>query len=122
MTNAAGPLRLVMLETPRPFAVDVARSMRYARSCMADCLRLHDAPFAAHLLYTQAGVMDDSVPTMRRLADEAGQAWCEKSQATVVYTDLGVSRDMMDAIERAEAAGRPVEYRKLPPAVFRSLG
>lgn len=116
MSNVAHPMRLVILESP--FAGDIARNLRYARACMADCLRLREAPYASHLLYTQAGVLDDSKPSERRLGMEAGFAWGAMAHATVVYTDLGVSRGMMEGIERAEAAGRPIEYRKLPLAVM----
>lgn len=113
-------LRLVVLETP--YAGNIARNVKYARACMSDCLRLADVPYASHLLYTQPGVLDDNDPPQRALGMEAGFAWGRAAAATVVYTDLGVSRGMQAGIERAESEGRKVEYRKLPADVMRGLG
>jgi hypothetical protein len=59
------PFRLVIVESP--FAGDVAANLSYGRRCMADCLRRGEAPFASHLLYTQPGVLDDSLPEERQL-------------------------------------------------------
>jgi hypothetical protein len=82
---------------------------------MHDCLKRHEAPFASHLLYTQPGVLRDEVPQERTRGIEAGLAWGLKAEATVVYTDLGISPGMKLGIERAKAAGRPVEERSLGP-------
>lgn len=103
--------RLVIVESP--FAGDVSRNVAYARAAMADCLRRGEAPFASHLLYTQSGVLDDDVPAERRLGIEAGLAWGERADATVVYGDLGVSRGMAQGIDRAKACRRPIEHRSL---------
>lgn len=94
-----------------PLAGDVERNQRYARACMLDCLKRGDAPMASHLLYTQC--LDDTVPDERTLGIEAGLAWGPVACATVVYTDLGISRGMRFGIDRAESEGRPVEYRKI---------
>ena len=72
-----------------------------------------EAPIASHLLYTQPGILDDSDPEQRRLGMEAGFAWNELADATVVYTDLGISAGMREGIFRAVSAGRPVEHRSL---------
>lgn len=104
-------MRLVLLESP--FAGDVERNLAYARAAMRDCLLRGEAPFASHLLYTQAGVLDDDVPGERALGIEAGLLWGAKAERTVVYADLGISRGMQLGIERARAEGRPVEVRSL---------
>ncbi len=101
--------RLVLVESP--YAGDISRNVQYAKEAMLDCLRRGGAPVASHLLSTQ--VLDDSKPEERRLGIDAGLAWGEKADATVVYTDHGVSPGMMKGIERAVLAGRPVEYRSL---------
>lgn len=80
---------------------------------MRDCLNRGEAPFASHGLYTQDGVLDDSNPTERRQGIEAGFAWREKAELTVVYTDLGISSGMELGIEDARVKGLPIEYRSL---------
>jgi hypothetical protein len=42
---------------------------------------------------------------------EAGFSWLEKADATVVYTDHGISKGMQVGIQRAELLRIPVEYR-----------
>ena len=100
--------RLVLLESP--YAGDVSRNVKYAKLCMRDCLLRGEAPFASHLLYPQ--VLDDSNVEERGLGIEAGLAWGARAEATVVYTDLGVSPGMLLGVERAALAGRPVEHRR----------
>ena len=104
-------MKRVILESP--FAGNVERNLAYARACMADCLRRGEAPYASHLLYTQPGVLDDDVPEERKLGIDAGFAWRECAEATVVYDDLGISGGMRAGIEHAEAMGQQVEYRQL---------
>ncbi|MBZ9847213.1 hypothetical protein LB565_04320 [Mesorhizobium sp. CA14] len=106
-----GPWRLVILESP--YAGDVDRNVAYARAAMRDCLARGDAPAASHLLYTQPGVLDDGNPEERARGIAAGLAWGRVAEATVVYTDRGISNGMMQGIERADAEGRPVEWRTL---------
>jgi hypothetical protein len=53
-------------------------------------------------------------------------AWSDVSEATVVYTDYGLSDGMREGIKRAERGGRPVEYRRIgqmgaPPPVDEPL-
>lgn len=104
--------RLVVVETP--FMGDVPRNVLYARACLRDCLVNHkEYPFASHLLYTQTGVLDDNIPEERELGITAGLEWVTFAEATVVYTDLGLSGGMKAGIERAGRDGRQVEYRSL---------
>lgn len=106
-------MRLVIIESP--YAGDVEANEAYARRALADCLRRGEAPLASHLLYTQPGVLDDTVPAERTLGIDAGLAWGEHADATVVYADRGVSLGMQVGIDRARAGGRPVEFRYLEP-------
>lgn len=108
--------RLVVLESP--FAGDVAQNIFYARLCMKDCLLRGEAPYASHLLYTQDHVLNDSIPSEREHGIQAGFAWRQVAQITVVYTDLGISKGMQYGIEDAKKRGVPVEYRTLPKEVF----
>lgn len=102
-------MRLVIVESP--YAGDVDANVAYARACMTDCLRRGESPLASHLLYPQ--MLDDLLPHERMLGIDAGLAWAEKADATVVYTDRGTSRGMQYGIEHANRHGRPIEYRSL---------
>lgn len=107
--------RLVVLESPYKANTEeeLQGNLEYARACMRDCFMRGEYPFASHLLYTQEGVLDDNNQEERKLGIEAGLAWVKIADATVVYTDLGVTEGMGKGVERAESEGRPVEYRKL---------
>lgn len=104
-------MRLVIVESP--FAGDVEANLTYGRACLKDCLARGEAPFASHLFYTQEGVLDDDKPEERVHGIEAGLAWAKRAEATIVYTDLGISKGMEQGIQHANACGRLVEYRKL---------
>jgi hypothetical protein len=108
-------MRLVILESPYAGANGeaVAANIKYARACLRDSLMRGEAPIASHLLYTQPGVLDDSIQEQRHLGIMAGLAWKLAADAFVVYTDLGISTGMKQGIAVAEAAGLPVHYRKL---------
>ena len=105
-------MKRVLIESP--YAGDVEHNLRYLRAAMADCLRRGEAPYASHALYTQPGVLDDTVPAERALGIEAGLIWGRQADVTVVYTDLGISDGMKIGIERAYREGRPVTHRSLP--------
>ena len=115
-------MKLVILESPFAAATesDVQRNIRYARAAVRDSLQRGEAPIASHLLYTQEGILDDNIPDERQLGIDAGLAWREVAQGSVVYTDFGVSRGMLYGIERAEAVGKSVEYRTLPADIVRT--
>lgn len=104
-------MRLVIVESP--YAGDIETNVNYARECVRDSLARGEAPIASHLLYTQPGILKDEIPEERKWGIDAGLAWRKVAQASVVYTDLGVSLGMKYGIKAAEAAGIPVEYRKL---------
>lgn len=104
-------MMLVLVESP--FAGDVPKHQRYVRAAMNDCLLRGEAPFASHALYTQPGVLDDSIAVERTLGIEAGLAWGRKADKTVCYTDCGISGGMRLGLERAHACGRPIEFRSL---------
>ena len=104
-------MRRVVVESP--YAGDVERNTEYSRKCLHDCLMRGEAPFASHLLYTQPHILDDKVPEQRNLGIEAGLTWGAMAEASVVYTDYGITLGMQRGVDRAIAQGRPVEYRKL---------
>jgi|SRR3954454_10143740 hypothetical protein len=102
-------MRLVIIESP--YAGDVESNVEYARRCFRDSLSRGEAPIASHLLYTQLGILDDNVPFERRWGIDAGLAWRCVADASIVYTDRGISEGMRYGINAAQAAGLSVEYR-----------
>lgn len=124
------PMRLVVIESP--FAgkggtalarkLDENRNLRYLRACMHDCLVNHgEAPYASHGLYTQDGVLDDTIPEEREHGIQAGFAWRQVAHATVVYIDFGISRGMEYGIDDAKKRGVPITYRNLPNEAMRKV-
>lgn len=104
-------MRRVILESP--FGGDVAANVAYARRCVRDSLSRGEAPIASHLLYTQPGILRDEYPQEREWGIEAGLAWLRMADASVVYTDRGISKGMQRGIDAAYAAGIPVERRSI---------
>lgn len=100
--------RRVIIESP--FAGDRARNVQYGLRALRDSLMRGEAPFASHLLYTM--VLDDKVKLERAHGISAGFEWGRVAEATVVYTDYGISAGMALGIEAAKGL-RPVEYRTI---------
>lgn len=104
-------MRLVILESP--YAGDIDRNTEYARACVRDSLLRGESPLASHLLYTQPGILDDTIPSERQQGIDAGLAWHKAAEASVVYVDYGISRGMEYGIARAAEHGVPVEFRTI---------
>lgn len=113
--------RFVVIESPlaAPTLEEIEVNVAYARAALRDCLLRNEAPFASHALFTLRGVLRDDIPAERELGIEAGLLIGSRADATVVYVDRGISPGMKQGIERARAAGRPVEERSLPGWVRR---
>lgn len=112
-------MRLVIVESP--FAGDVEKNILYTRLCVRDSLSRGEAPIASHLLYTQKGILNDNIPEERQWGIDAGLAWRVVAEASVVYQDFGISRGMQYGINAAEASGKTIEYRTLPPELMVEL-
>ena len=107
-------MKLVILESP--FAGDVQKNIRYARDCVRDCLNRGETPYVSHLLFTQPGILNDDIKEERELGMKAGWAWRKVAEATVVYTDLGISKGMQEGIDFAMEQtidNHELEYRSL---------
>lgn len=102
---------LVIIESP--YAGDVEANVIYARRALVDALSRGESPIASHLLLTQPGVLDDTDPRQRAVGIAAGLSWYRVADRCVVYTDRGISTGMKMGIERAEANGVPVAYRRI---------
>jgi len=101
----------VIIESP--YQGDTTLNTLYLRKVMLDCLKRNEAPFASHGLFTQEGVLDDSIPEERELGINAGLIWGECADKTVVYTDLGITSGMQKGIKHAIDCNRQIEYRTL---------
>lgn len=104
-------MKLVIIESP--YAGEVDTNVDFARLCVRDSLKRGEAPIASHLLYTQPKILDDKVPEDRALGIAAGLEWRRVADLTAVYTNLGISKGMSDAINSAIKEGRTVELRRL---------
>ncbi len=102
--------RRVIIESP--FAGQVERNLAYVRACMRDSLKRGEAPFASHALYTQPGVLDDTVPEERELGIEAGFEWRWGAE-TAFYVDLGWSGGMKKGLEDCLMHHHPWHTRSL---------
>lgn len=104
-------MKLVILESP--YAGSVEANIEYARRAVRDSLLRGEAPIASHLLYTQPGVLDDDIPGERQMGIDAGLAWREVAEGTVVYTDLGITKGMKYGIDKMYKKGGKVVFRTL---------
>lgn len=98
-----------------PFAGGFS-NVKFARECVKDCLNRGEHPFASHLLYTQKGLLDDTLPEERRKGIDAAIGWLEVADYIVVYMDLGITPGMVIGITRAVKLGKPVRLRWLRSA------
>lgn len=104
-------MKRVILESP--YAVDVTFNVNYARACMRDSLMRGEAPIASHLLYTQDGILDDTIPEQREMGINAGLAWKDVADLHVFYVDLGYSRGMEYAKQYSTKNNIPIEERSI---------
>lgn len=95
-------------------AGDVDRNLRYLRAALADSLARGEAPYASHGLYTQPGVLDDTIPQEREKGIAAGFEWGKRASVRAVYGDLGITDGMRRGIEQALLLGQRVELRSVP--------
>ncbi len=93
-----------------PFAGGFA-NVKYARECVRDCINRGESPFASHLLYTQKGLLDDTIPDERRKGIDAAIGWLEVADYVAVYMDMDVTAGMVVGIARAAKLGKPIRLR-----------
>lgn len=106
-------MKLVIIESP--YAGDVQANEEYARACVRDSLQRGEAPIASHLLYTQKGILDDTVPEEREQGIAAGLSWLKVADLSAFYIDHGTSPGMQHGMRQAQAMGKRIEFRKLRP-------
>jgi len=104
-------MKRVILESP--YAGDVENNIKYARECVKDSISRGEAPIASHLLYTQEGILNDTIVEERQLGIDLGLAWKDVAEGHVFYIDFGISRGMQYAIYYATKNNIEIEYRKI---------
>lgn len=98
-----------------PYGGDVERNIDYAKACVRDALNRGEAPFASHLLYTQPGLLDATVPEERFLGIETGFVFRRVARRTAFYVDRGFSQGMALALEHVRKNGMLMTFRTLGP-------
>jgi hypothetical protein len=111
--------------TPEQAAIALARNLAYVRAAMHDCFSRGEVPFASHALFTQEGVLDDTVPAQRKQGIEGGFFIAQALHAAsgmspsffsfmrAFYSDRGFSSGMMFGKSDAIAGGQDYEVRFL---------
>jgi hypothetical protein len=103
-------MKRVVIESP--YAGDVERNVIYARRAMHDSIvNCEEAPYASHLLYTQQGILDDSIPEERELGIKAGLIYHDVADYIVFYMDYSMSRGMGFALDWAEKHNKGTIFR-----------
>ena len=104
-------MKTVCIESP--LAGDFARNIAYARAAMRFCLLKGVAPFASHLLYTQA--LDDENLEHRGIGIAAGLALGDQCDERWFFIDFGLSTGMGKAQDRAIARHQRKRAWRLGP-------
>lgn len=108
-------MKLVIVESPfaHPEPVEHQHHLNYARRAVSDAVHRGEAPIASHLLLTQPGILDDSVPDERALGIAVGLEWYRAAQVCAVYVDRGISKGMITGIQRAKDHHVFIDYRSI---------
>jgi len=104
-------MKKVIIESP--YAGNIEQNIKYARACLKDSLSRGEAPLASHLLYTQDGVLDDSIKAERTQGINAGLAWLEVADLHLFYIDYGMSDGMKYALNYSTDKGVKTVFRKI---------
>lgn len=104
-------MKRVILESP--YAGNIERNVNYARLCVKDSLSRGEAPIASHLLYTQEGILDDTIESERMQGIDAGLKWKEVADLQVFYIDYGISKGMQYGMDYAKEHNIPFETQTI---------
>ena len=115
------PPRLVIVESPFRATEHrtAAQHREFLRCALADCIRRGESPFASHHLTPE--VLHDDSPFERALGIHLGLAWGAHADLIAVYSQLGVSAGMRQAIIHYKASGKQIEWREIPLQDFRRI-
>ena len=112
---------LVVVETPFKATQYYTQEQHrlYLLHALADCYKRGEAPFASHHLATE--VLNDDDDYERSLGIRCGKAWGKYADVVAVYSDLGCSEGMKDAIAYYKTLNKVIDWRKLPDKVVASI-
>lgn len=113
------PFRRIVLESPwkATEAYSSEQHRVYLDHCLTDCRSRWEAPYCSHF-----GLMgDDDDELQRQIGIRAGWQWGELAEYVVAYTDFGVTEGMRLSIAHYEKLGKPIEWRKLPAPLVKSI-
>lgn len=115
------PPKLVIVESPFKANSYYSEEQHrlYLLHALADCYKRGESPFASHHLATE--VLMDDTPYERALGIRCGLAWGQHADLVAVYSDIGVSPGMKEAIEWYKSLGKPIEWRTLPDRIVRAI-
>jgi len=107
--------KLVLIESPFKGADynETRDNILYARACVHDSISRGEAPYASHLFFTQAGILNDKIEEERMMGIDAGLAWGANAELSAFYIDRGISGGMEYGMASAKKIGRPIEERSL---------
>jgi hypothetical protein len=94
-----------------PYSGDTVANVAYLQRCIAHSIKMLEAPFASHQMYTIA--LDDEDPEQRILGIECGYTWLRKAKYQAFYLDLGWSPGMVEAWRIGWAMKKPYHIRFL---------
>lgn len=102
-------MKLLCIESPfrsDDRSVEV-QNVRFARHVCRFAVKRGYAPFASHLLYTQSGILQDSISEERSLGIHAGLAWATHAEEVwfCLRPDGEFSQGMLVALDRHVARG-----------------
>lgn len=101
----------VILEIPIPVNTSTEEYSDYLSDAVKDCISKGEAPLNTHAMFDRC--LDLCNPINMSIVLKTKESWGMLAKKTVVYTDLGVSEEMLVGITDAAARGRDVEFRKL---------
>jgi hypothetical protein len=115
------PMRLVIVESPYRATEHRTQEQHreYLRLALADCIRRGESPMASHHLLPE--ILMDDTPYERALGIRAGLAWGVHADVIAVYSQLGVSPGMAQAIGVYKDAGKPIKWRGVDPRQVRRI-
>lgn len=119
LVNIESPCKgFVPAWVPRPMRALYERCARmsnrlYAYRCVIDSLARGEAPYASHVFFDNAGLLNDADPKQRELGMKCGDAWAGCADLHAFYVDRGMSAGMQRRWLQCAREGLPVERRQL---------